>query len=434
MIDRWHSQEISEQANRWKSQRDRELIRLYAEQKSEQAFAELARRYANLVYATCLREMDRRELAEDAAQGVFLLLSRKAHTLKNCDTLSGWLYTASRYIAKNLIRQERRRQMTEIAAIQDTLEAASSANPLWERIEPHLHDALDRLKPDDREAILLRFVQEQSLAEVGSNLGISENTARMRVTRALEKIREHLGKAGIAVTVGALALLLEEHSAHAAPNSLVQRLSQMSGASQTSGQSLKISKAVGSAAWRLFAAAYRVPLMVLGSGMVLGSAAVAYHLTHPAHLNKAEQQRLFTALTGTWQGTLEFADDRTRQHSTYPTQVQFENTEQGSVLRFTARYQGSASVDTTTLRVEPATGRVTVQNGGEQSSHKLSASGDLLRMSDGGAAFQGMDSITRRTVRIRFTLNAKSAVIEEEYRPSGASAYQFRNRFTLQKP
>ncbi len=435
MIEQWRTQEILEQANRRQVRRDNELIRLYTEQKSEQAFAELTRRYANLVYTTCLWETGRRDWAEDAAQEVFVLLSRKAHTLKNCDTLSGWLYTASRYLAKNLSRQERRRQMTETAAVENTLlPSALFANPLWERIEPHFHDALDRLKPTDREAILLRFVQTQSLAEVGNHLGLSENTARMRITRALEKIRKHLGKAGITVTVAVLAVLLEEHSAHAAPVSLVQRLSQTAGVPQTAGQSLRLSKAARAAAWRLFLVAHRTLLMLLGGGVLLGGMAIGYHLAHPPRLSTAERQRMFLAWEGTWRGTLAFADDRTHQRFTYPTQVQFETAEQNSVLRFTARYQGTSSVDITTLRVEPTTGKVTVQNGGKQSSHSLRASGELLRLPNGGAAFEGTDSLTRRTVRLRFTLDAKSAVIEEEYRLPGASAYQFRNRFLLQKP
>ena len=424
--------EQSDLPDNWKTKRDGELVRQYSEQKSQQAFAELTRRYANLVYTICLRETGKRETAEDAAQAVFLLLSRKAYSLKGCDTLSGWLYTASRYLAKNLTRQERRRQMTETAAMQEPVASSSSANPLWERIEPHFHDALDRLKPADRNAVLLRFVQEQSLADVGRHLGLSENTARMRVMRALDKIRDHLSKAGITVTVAALALLLEEHSAYAAPVSLVQRLSQPTSAPQSAAQNPVLSKAVRSAARWFFLSSCRKPLMILAGGLIWGGMAAGYHLMHPPRLTPTEQARLFVALQGRWQGTLEYADDRTHQRFLYPSEVDFTGNVPNSSLQWTATYQGTSSVDTTTLRGDPA-GIVTVQNSGEQSSHRLAASGELFPLGEGGAMFQGVDTLTKRTVRIRFTVNANRVVIEEDYRSLGASVYQFRNRFTLKR-
>ena len=160
----------------------------------EEAFAELGRRYARLVFATCLRETQNRSLAEDAAQGVFLLLSQKAVSLQRLDSLAGWLYTAARHVSRNLLKQERRRERIEVRAMEDALSQPNPGNPLWEQIEPHFHAALDRLKPADRTAILLRYVQDESLAEVGTRLGIPENTARMRIHRAMEKLRAHLAQ------------------------------------------------------------------------------------------------------------------------------------------------------------------------------------------------------------------------------------------------
>ena len=352
-------------------QRDRDLMRRYAEERSEAAFAALGRRYAGLVYSTCLRETGDRILAEDASQGVFLLLSRKANALKRYDNLAGWLYAASRYTAKNLVKQERRRQMYEAEAVAETTQQrdnGDNGSPLWEQIEPHFHDALDRLKPSDREAILLRFVQERSLSEVGDSLGLSENTARMRVNRALEKIRLHLSKAGLPITVAALAILLEEHSAQAAPVSLLQSLPNIG-----SGQAIftlpeptaaLVRGITRQLARRMTARSLLLPLTPL---LVFLFLAGGYTLSLPHPLNRAEQQQLFQTLAGTWNGRLEYADDRTHQHFTYPTSVVIRDINQGDTLQFTARYEGAANVDVTAFTRDARTGEFLAQNGGTQS-------------------------------------------------------------------
>jgi RNA polymerase sigma factor (sigma-70 family) len=429
-----HSQPVTlrAQARAANGKSDGELARLYAETGSEEAFAELGRRYARLIYTTCLRETGDRTLAEDASQGVLLLLSRKAGALSRQETLAGWLYTASRYVARNLQKQERRRLMNESKAATETANHGAPGNPLWERIEPHFHDALDRLKPTDREAILLRYVQEQSLAEVGASLGVSENTARMRVTRALEKIRAHLRKVGITIAVGALAVLLEERAAEAVPARVLQ-------AAQIAGNpsyipSGTVAQAVRQTSQRLAFPPLLRSLLVIVTLLPILSSVVLWRANQPQTLPLSEQNRLFAALAGTWKGSLEFADDRTGQHFTYPTTVVFGLQNQGNTLQFVASYAGSSRVDITTFARNPATGGFTVQNGGPASSHRLAGAGDLLRLGDGEAAFQGRNLMRDSEVRIRFLLASNRLTMQEEYRRPEQSRYQFRNRFTLQKP
>jgi len=100
---------------------DGRLLREYAEHGSQAAFARLVERYLRLVYSACLRETGEAGPAEDAAQAVFLLLARKAPSLKGRASLAGWLFAASRLVSRNAVRQERRRRRQEQKAMEDPL-------------------------------------------------------------------------------------------------------------------------------------------------------------------------------------------------------------------------------------------------------------------------------------------------------------------------
>jgi RNA polymerase sigma factor (sigma-70 family) len=415
-----------------RSKRDADLLRLYAEQRSEEAFAELGRRYTRLIFATCLRETQNRTLAEDASQGVFLLLSQKAGSLKRTDSLAGWLYTAARYLSQNLIKQERRRERNEARAMQEeSLSLPISGNPLWEQIEPHFHAALDRLKPADRVAILLRYVQNESLAEVGRRLGIPENTARMRINRAMEKIRAHLAHVGIGVSVAVLAALLEERSVQALPVTLLAAQNLPSAPSASPSQSTRV--AARRTIRLLLLLALRFPFCLLLGTVLLVVGALLFHRLQSERWTPAEQHRLFTSLRGDWTGTLDFVDDTSKQHFTTPTTVVFDTQNGDNILRFIATYPRSNREDITTLSGDPRTGVFVADNGGPRRSHKLHSTGDLIKLGTNEFAFRGWSYPQNADVRLRISLATTRVSIYEEYRKQGQSDYQFRNRFLLHR-
>ncbi len=199
---------------------DGRLLREYAEHGSQAAFARLVERYLRLVYSACLRETGEAGPAEDAAQAVFLLLARKAPSLQGRASLAGWLFAAARLVSRNAVRQERRRRRQEQKAMEERTRADRDAEAdaaVWGVIEPSLNDALAALNGREREAVLLRFFQGLSLAETGAALGVSADAAQMRVSRAVDKLRRHLAKAGVGVSGAALATLLPAHAAHSLP-------------------------------------------------------------------------------------------------------------------------------------------------------------------------------------------------------------------------
>ena len=207
---------------------DGRLLRQYREQRSEAAFTRLAARHLNFVYATCLRETGDAALAEDAAQVVFLLLARKAPALRPEQSLSGWLFQTARFAARNARRRESRRKAWEEKAVEQTPSAGPAEDALWDRISPAVNDALASLGAKDREAVLLRFADGLSFPELGAALGTSEDAARMRLNRAIERLRRFFAREGVTLSVAVLVGLLADHTARAAPATCADAITKLS--------------------------------------------------------------------------------------------------------------------------------------------------------------------------------------------------------------
>jgi len=225
---------------------DGELLHDFARTRSEEAFAEIVRRHVDLVYSAALRQVNGdAALAQDATQTVFADLARKSEALSDGRNLSGWLYTGARFAALKLVRAERRRSAREQEALAMSELAQNAApEPDWSRLEPVLDEAMHELKDADREAILLRYFENCALADVGARLGISENAARMRVDRAVEKLRGLLARRGISSAAG-LAAALSANAVQAAPVGLAASVAGASiAAATTLGGSMFITKLI----------------------------------------------------------------------------------------------------------------------------------------------------------------------------------------------
>lgn len=219
---------------------DMELLREYARNNSEQAFRVLVERHVNMVHAVALRQTNHTQLAEDVTQAVFIVLAEKAASLSANTILTGWLFRATRFAAANVKRAEARREHWEQKAAQ--MESTTPPDPAEEQIAPLLNEALEELPETDRAAILLRFFESKSMEEVGRTLGTSESAAKMRLSRAVEKLRLIFRKRGVVVPVAILLNVLSAQAAPAAPVGLASSVTALAFLKQTSSTTLPIVK------------------------------------------------------------------------------------------------------------------------------------------------------------------------------------------------
>ncbi len=247
---------------------DTTLLRRYVQDHSESDFAELVRRHLNLVYSSALRQVNGdTHLAQDVAQLVFTDLARKAATLRNHRVLAGWLFTSTRFAAAKLVRGERRRQSREQEAhlMQEISPLETSSSLDWERVRPVLDEALGELSERDREAILMRYLEGRDFAQVGEKLSLSDNAARMRVERAVDKLRALLARRGVTSTAAALTLALANQAVVAAPAGLAVTVTGVALASAVAGG--------GAAVALTFMSLTKLQIVIAGAVIVAGAGA-----------------------------------------------------------------------------------------------------------------------------------------------------------------
>jgi RNA polymerase sigma factor (sigma-70 family) len=201
---------------------DTELLRRFVDDRSEAAFTNLVQRHVGLVYHTALRRVGGDvQHAEDVTQTVFVALARHAPQLVGHTALGGWLFVTAQHASAELVRREQRRKTREATAQAMHLSDQPDVPvPAADPLRPVLDDALMSLPADDRDAIVLRFFEQRSFADVGQALQLSEDAARKRVGRSLDKLHDVLRRRGIVTVSAALGGALTAAGAGPAPTGL----------------------------------------------------------------------------------------------------------------------------------------------------------------------------------------------------------------------
>jgi RNA polymerase sigma factor (sigma-70 family) len=244
---------------------DMDLVREYARDNSEAAFATLVSRHINLVHSVSLRHVRDVHLAEDVTQAAFIILARKAKSLGPKTILPSWLCRTARYVSVRALTMQQRRQIREQEVyMQSVLNEPESA--AWTQIAPLLDTALEQLGGKDHDAIVLRYFQNKSLREIGVALGANEDSAKKRVSRALEKLRKFFTKHGVVSTTAIIAGAISANSVQAAPAALEKSVTVVAitkGAAAAGSTLTLIKGAVKLMAWT------QAKTVVLGIGILL---------------------------------------------------------------------------------------------------------------------------------------------------------------------
>jgi RNA polymerase sigma factor (sigma-70 family) len=266
---------------------DAGLLEQFAQNESEAAFAALVERHINLVYSIALRHTANPHHAQEITQAVFIILARKARSLHRRIVLSGWLYHTARLTAANFQRAEWRRVRREQeACMQSTLDD-HPMDAAWRELSPLLDEAMARLGPTDRDALVLRYFENKSLREVGDALGLQERAAQKRVLRGLEKLRTFFARRGVALTTALIAGAVSANSVQAAPVGLAAAVSAAAAkGAAVSGSTLTLIKgALKIMAWTK---AKTVTVAAVGILLAAGTTTVTVEKIHE-HQNEAWQ-------------------------------------------------------------------------------------------------------------------------------------------------
>src|SRR5664280_334910 len=251
---------------------DNALLREYAEHDSQEAFAALVARHVNKVYSVALRHTGDPNRAEEITQAVFTILAKKSRSLGRDVVISGWLYQTARLTARTLIRGEIRRAQRQQEALMQNVSNQSEPE-IWAEIAPQLDAAMEELSELDRHAVVLRFFDGRSMSDVGAALGATEEAAKKRVTRAVEKLRLFFSRRGVVLTAGVLTSTIAAHSVQAAPAMLAKSVAALAvtqGAAATGSTLSLIKGALKVMAWTKAKTAIGIVIvMVVGAGGVV---------------------------------------------------------------------------------------------------------------------------------------------------------------------
>jgi RNA polymerase sigma factor (sigma-70 family) len=277
---------------------DLELLREFAASGAEEPFRALVERHSGMVHGVAMRVAGD-ALADEVTQAVFIILARKAGTLRDGAVVGAWLYRTARFVALEAVRAEKRRRARNEAFGM----SGDESEKAWRELAPVLDEAVGRLGEAERSAVVLRFFEGQSFSEVATQLGISEAAAKMRVGRALEKLRTILAREGVVTSASALGASLATHAVSAAPAPLTKALMAAVVGNEASGPMVILAngglKAMAAAKTKSMALAIAA-LFLLCGGMY-----GVYEVARPKPVMAS-----FVPMAGEWEGKFEFkADD-----------------------------------------------------------------------------------------------------------------------------
>ena len=264
---------------------------------------QLTRRHLDWVYCLCLRSVRDSALAEDVTQCVFMALLKKSGRIPPEANISGWLFKTARHCCNRALRNDNTRRRHELAAARMRSDATAVEAPMRdEELLPMLDEQVARLSQADRTAVLLRYYERRNFRDIGHALGISEEAAKKRVQRAVEKLRIRMAGRRMPLGVDTLAAIMAEKLVQPAPAKLATTILAhathgTTGTAITAGQS-KILAHMSLKGLASGKTALAVTGAVLATALVAAGIAVALaRHSHPKAPRKLTISRATTYIT-----------------------------------------------------------------------------------------------------------------------------------------
>lgn len=197
------------------------LLERYARRGDAEAFSEIVRLYAGMVYGTCRRILGDPEQAADAAQETFFQLVKHADQVR--ESLISWLHRVATHKAVDRIRRESNRRHCEKEYCAGKLQRADQ----WQEVSPYVDEAIDELEESLRRILTCHFLQGQSMNRIAEAEQVSQATISRRVETALDQLRQSLERRGVVVAGAGLGTMLVSAFVEAAPAGVLEELGKM---------------------------------------------------------------------------------------------------------------------------------------------------------------------------------------------------------------
>jgi RNA polymerase sigma factor (sigma-70 family) len=258
------------------------LLNRFAHSGDAEAFAEIIRRYAGLVYSAALRVLADVDRASDVAQDTFLQLAKDAGNVTG--SLPGWLHRVATHKAIDQVRRESARKHREAEYVAS--QSADTAD--WKEISPYVDEGLNLLDPRLRTILIAHFLEGRTTREIARAQGLSQATISRRIETGVELLRARLRRRGILVAAGALAILLGENAVQAAPSALLTELGKIalvSGSLAASGAAAGATSGSGALATSILTMVKANAAVVTAAAVVVvgaGSVLTYRHMRRPA--------------------------------------------------------------------------------------------------------------------------------------------------------
>lgn len=199
---------------------DDQLLRRAAGGERE-AIDAIIRSYANLVHGIAMRQIDDAQTAADISQAVFIIFVQKIRSIRHAGALPGWFLRTTQFAVRDAKRAAIRRRFHE--------HQAARPEPIMDSPIPEqdsnlklIDEGIASLNRTDGNLILMRYFQNRQVDAIASSIGISEQTARKRITRAIERLRRFFADRGAAITVAGVTGLLSSAASQSAPAAVVE--------------------------------------------------------------------------------------------------------------------------------------------------------------------------------------------------------------------